>query len=930
MLARLWWKEWRGNWPLLVAVALMAAGVQWTLELSEIWEVQTGALTLLALGFAAMYAFAIGSTAFAAERESRALGWLDTLPVSRPTLWTAKASFALGSTAALTLALVALAASGTVQRDPVHYALTPMAINFGVLLVEAIAWSFFWSALMSQTLAAAALAVATVGLILAVATGRLGLYLNDLSGTAGWRLSLALGALAASWVVMTRRPRPGRPPRVKRSTPLKEVRPVGIEAETKAIPAAKARPAPRMAQAPSALRALVWETWREARKIWGIIAGVSLLLPVVLLLIPDGRFNLIAVSIFGGVLASLIAGVCVFALEDRARTYRFYLQLGVRPARVWVVKEAIWIGLMLPVWVPLLAISQIREPGFGQPPPVSGLALCFATAFAAGQLCEMVLRRAITAALVGGLLMIALLLPQALMVASQLVPAWWLGFTPLILLLVSWAWSGDWLDDRPGLGRWARLALHLAVPYGLLAAAYIDYRARSVPDIAPPFSQADLKLAPIPEGANAADTYTLAIARRWNSGRIGPQMEEESHEIQRVISEGWDPNAKLVVAWWRQNQRAIELTRHASEMEQAEFAALDHLSIGSSFYTTYFELKYLADALALDARERQFRGDLAGAWEDIRAIIRMAGHMMQRPTPIYQAAWTAALEGQAVQVGLAWAADPRQTPAGLRAALKDLGRLPELPKPTSSVLAEYVMAQRALDDPSTILSWFYPPPSGRWAASYQATLQFFIAAPWEIERARRVVKLATTWQLQEARSEAWERARPVSIDRAGLRWPPGPNGQVITVDDIRSFEQSTPLSRQLIHEFTGIIEELDRETIRRRILTQVIALRVWALEHGGREPERLADLVPSVLERLPIDPYSGRPFGYVRSSGQVVSTIRQASGMQVYVTHYGPQPTRPGQWLLYSIGPDGIDNRADSLNSSSHGDIVFPLPVAGP
>jgi hypothetical protein len=60
---------------------------------------------------------------------------------------------------------------------------------------------------------------------------------------------------------------------------------------------------------------------------------------------------------------------------------------------------------------------------------------------------------------------------------------------PTGLLVVSWAWSGYWLLDRSGFGRWLRLALLLTAMFTLAASWYAAYRAwgfREVSPIAPP------------------------------------------------------------------------------------------------------------------------------------------------------------------------------------------------------------------------------------------------------------------------------------------------------------------------------------------------------------------------------------------------------------------------------------------------------------
>src|SRR5262249_31047409 len=110
-----------------------------------------------------LYAFAASAAAFAGERESRTLAFLDTVPVPRSTLWGGKVSFAFASTLALALVLVALSLIGTLPWLPAHeFGL--IAIELACLLIEAVAWGLFWSALLENALLAAVVAIVSVAL----------------------------------------------------------------------------------------------------------------------------------------------------------------------------------------------------------------------------------------------------------------------------------------------------------------------------------------------------------------------------------------------------------------------------------------------------------------------------------------------------------------------------------------------------------------------------------------------------------------------------------------------------------------------------------------------------------------------------------------------------------------------------------------------
>ncbi len=79
-----------------------------------------------------------------------------------------------------------------------------------------------------------------------------------------------------------------------------------------------------------------------------------------------------------------------------------------------------------------------------------------------------------------------------------------------------------------------------------------------------------------------------------------------------------------------------------------------------------------------------------------------------------------------------------------------------------------------------------------------------------------------------------------------------------------------------------------------RLLQADLALRLYHHDHGAY-PQSLDPLVPDYLSQLPIDPHSGRPFIY-RPDG--------------------------GDFLLYSVGKDGIDNGGQFTNSAAYTRVI--------
>jgi len=116
------------------------------------------------------------------------------------------------------------------------------------------------------------------------------------------------------------------------------------------------------------------------------------------------------------------------------------------------------------------------------------------------------------------------------------------------------------------------------------------------------------------------------------------------------------------------------------------------------------------------------------------------------------------------------------------------------------------------------------------------------------------------------------------------------------------------------HMAGGVIDTTDQ--LHARATTHVavlrgtalfLAVRAYETEHGAL-PDSLAQLVPAYLPRLPADPFSGKPFRYLRSG----------------------VPGLPGDaWAIYSVGANCADDSGTAYIPSSFSpycepDLVIP------
>jgi hypothetical protein len=90
------------------------------------------------------------------------------------------------------------------------------------------------------------------------------------------------------------------------------------------------------------------------------------------------------------------------------------------------------------------------------------------------------------------------------------------------------------------------------------------------------------------------------------------------------------------------------------------------------------------------------------------------------------------------------------------------------------------------------------------------------------------------------------------------------------------------LINMVMPAFGRSIETDYRSTTNRRLTAIVLAIRWYAVDHGGKLPEKLSDLVPQYLPALPLDALApGQPLRYIRD------------------------PAKP---IVYSVGTNGVDD----------------------
>jgi hypothetical protein len=282
------------------------------------------------------------------------------------------------------------------------------------------------------------------------------------------------------------------------------------------------------------------------------------------------------------------------------------------------------------------------------------------------------------------------------------------------------------------------LAIGLAVAATALAIWWLT-SLNGLPDIGDPFDVAAFRAFRVPDDQNA-----FTFLRR---------AEESLTPSPPSVALSWsqaDPKSR---EWVEANRRAIALFQQGADQPDAANPDGDSVVDGQR----------LALLVLLEADRRRESGDMAGAWDCYRAILRMATHTRRRGSLAQRVDLYVYWDGLARQRLATWAADPRTTIPQLHVALEEA--LKSEPKPEWGVFAikaGYLAMMRSLERPvphfvQQDVGWEYHLRLGDMQLSpdmsdyLDAGCRFFLREP---ERSRRVLQLLyANWLAHAERHE---------------------------------------------------------------------------------------------------------------------------------------------------------------------------------
>jgi hypothetical protein len=399
-------------------------------------------------------------------------------------------------------------------------------------------------------------------------------------------------------------------------------------------------------------------------------------------------------------------------------------------------------------------------------------------------------------------------------------------------------------------------------------------------------------------------------------GEVGGEKKAWEDRLSRTRKRPWKVEDEPEIAGWlKENEQplalAIEASKRLKYFNPLVSKSKDprNTRVLSSLIPNVQRCREFALALRCRAMSRVAAGDNEGAWQDLMACQRLArllshsGLLIQRLVAIAIAAIANGGHGALVEHGkvssrqiLAWLEELRAIP-------------PFAPMGESFDLGERFMALDSLQSIATLQTHSLDRAHGRASSSGQGEdfwdRLFTRNIDWD-QAFRNTnhmydrLKAAARIQDRESRKEAFAEYLVELQQLQGSQ-------KTSVIDNLTMGKSSRGeyIGNQMLLLLAPALEKMldaaDRAEQQQRNLQLALALAAFRAE-SGRYPASLEELVPKYLPTVPGDIFSGKPLIY--------------------------KPAENG-YLLYSVGPNGIDDGGGGRDDEPQGDDVsVRVPVA--
>jgi len=449
--------------------------------------------------------------------------------------------------------------------------------------------------------------------------------------------------------------------------------------------------------------------------------------------------------------------------------------------------------------------------------------------------------------------------------------------------------AGNWPRGKLAIALGAAVALHLITFWNLDLAA--RQQAETLRGEAGALS---LSVAPprIADSENAATFYEQA-----QEGLLPLEDGAEGETLEKLgdpSEPGFDPNNPQLRSLLQKNTAELALLREAASKPNCCFERNYHWLSVDTHLPEVQQLRVAAALLDLDARAKTADGNARAAIEDINAMFAMSAHA--RTDPLL------------VCLLVSWLIEQKATAAfqnlllNSKLSADDLATLRIPANPSYRTLIERAVR----GEEASRLTVFCAAGSGEvtfkglvWLAKINGQpLDDIDAVPPLGGSLYRVFLFADDLANHRRLSQRIRQIAGMPYHKAKAEW-----------QDFESqfISQPVGLLNRFLLPATGVcIVSVAKAGALHEALRLGVAAEKYRLRHG-RLPARLEDLTPEFIPVVPLDPFDGKP-------------------MRMKRTEHG--------LIVYSIGPDEIDNGGTPINQAKPvldkagqptGDIIFEV-----
>ncbi|MCX7427969.1 MAG: hypothetical protein NTW96_20365 [Planctomycetia bacterium] len=843
ILRRLVWKEYRTT----VALWLAMVGLCFFLQLAVVTQSRVflptpmspedfaPGLYGIALFVTALYALACSGMQYALEHENKTFGLLRSLPLSVREVAVAKTGWAILTTAALAPVLGGMAflftgGAGLSASDARH-----ASVAFGIAVSQGLAWGTFFSLLSSRPMVAILRAGAAVTVCLVTVSAYfdhtrypIPLFLLIFAVVAAVDVWLALRWFE-HWKVGRKR------------LQIVETLSDGLGGSW-AMPFRSRR---------GEFVGLCLHHMRQSSAILGLCALIVLVwfvgrLLVVTEVLPKWSewYGFAALSIM---LGAIVYPSLAFHADQRQRGYRFLSHHGVTPRKAWWSRQLVWgtfyllltglLLLSLVMGAPLRGVSleEVWNELFTRPDERQGgftFIVFWVLAYACGALVSILLRSGILAVALGATLTVVLLSLCSFF-------GWYIGWAPvwlipLGLLVASRLHAADWLAERRNWRSRLRWITPAVAPLVFLLAVTPYLRIHQIPYVSDPgFSPSRLESQTYsPEGvARLAELVAIAGLPRETIVVDEPGDDPEGKKTEQILSDNAVKRLVAFTADWPKPSPCHEGRWMDSWAYLAETPA------GRLHPGPFSLVVDLIRSFGNTMRHYEATGRPREAL-DCRIAISRLGMGMGSPD-----------FGQNPLANVRRSArGPGMTPELLKEAISRLDELaPDRLDYAMGLKLWYLVTHRDIADDDYFFMDIGERPTAR--------VLLPILYPWERTRGLRRLRYELRQALDRLELFADSCADP-NTPSLDLVWDFPPVDTRFN-DWFEQFLLGTGVSAPLLNREVLAIREF--EVARRRAQAE-LAVEAWRLEHDGKLPESLDQLVGVYLKRRPVNPVTKRPF----------------------------------------------------------------------